>query len=902
MNQIAENIKQRLSLRQPLQMALDILVSLEETMFPTDKTLSEIKNRSVDEFKALCDEVQHKFPHSFSDFEREFPSICFSIATGVGKTRLMGACIAYLYLAKGIKNFFVLAPNLTIYNKLIEDFGNSSYPKYVFNGIGDFVHNKPVIITGDNYNQVSSLFSGTEIRINIFNVSKFAREIKPTVQGGRNLAPRIKRLSEYLGQSYWEYLSNLDDLVILMDEAHRYHADKSKDAINELKPILGIELTATPIDEKNQKFKNVVYEYSLAIALKEGLYIKAPAIATRKNFDPKGKAPEEIEQIKIEDAINLHEDIKVALELYHKQENKKLVKPLTLIAAKNTEHAKQLFELINSKQFLDGAYIDKVLRIDSTSKNDDDVESLFISLEETTNPVEIVIHVFMLKEGWDVNNLYTICPLNAANSAVLIEQTIGRGLRLPFNGERSGVDKLDRLTIVAHDNYDLILNEAKNPNSVLNKTKLIEVFIDPNEPKQVPVEVIPTISKKIEDEKAAIEKSDDVNKQQKLNQLDAKRLIINYLPTLALNTEVTKIDDAKKEEIKEKVIAAIRLEVYSGQPSLFAESIVNEAIDIYPSVVNEFKQQTIAIPRIVLQQGSAYPVFHDFDLNTTGFNYQKLKEEILVYGITDKKIDTIEVTKTNYNQKPLEMLMVELYNFSEITYETADLNVKLCTQAIKAIEISIQDNADIRQVIKQWKKLIAEKIYQQLMISPTHFEIVQTDFQKPKIFPFVKIEDWNFTMINNGYREFTDETMQPSQIQKYIFRGFKKTGHPEYKFANRTEQTFAFILENDIEVLKWLRPSHYQFRIYWNNKGQTYQPDFIAETENFIYMIETKAANEIDSEEVKAKTKAALKYCEYANEFIREHGGKQWKYALIPHDKVAKNSSFKGVITPNILN
>ena len=114
-----------------------------------------------------------------------------------------------------------------------------------------------------------------------------------------------------------------------------------------------------------RSLKNVVYEYSLAIALKEGLYIKAPAIATRKNFDPKGKAPKEIEQIKIEDAINLHEDIKVALELYHKQENKKLVKPLTLIAAKNTEHAKQLFELINSKQFLDGAYIDKVLRIDS---------------------------------------------------------------------------------------------------------------------------------------------------------------------------------------------------------------------------------------------------------------------------------------------------------------------------------------------------------------------------------------------------------------------------------------------------------------------------------------------------------------------------------------------------------
>ena len=73
------------------------------------------------------------------------------------------------------------------------------------------------------------------------------------------------------------------------------------------------------------------------------------------------------------------------------------------------------------------------------------------------------------------------------------------------------------------------------------------------------------------------------------------------------------------------MIEAIRQEVYSGQPSLFAESIMSEADNIYNEVVNEFKQQTIAIPRMVLQQGNAYPVFHDFDLVTSGFHYQKLK-------------------------------------------------------------------------------------------------------------------------------------------------------------------------------------------------------------------------------------------------------------------------------------
>lgn len=798
----------------------------------------------------------------------------------------------------------ILTTNLTIYNKLIEDFDNPTNPKYVFAGIADFVHNKPVIITGDNYAQQGNLYHDTEIRINIFNVAKFARDTKPTTEGGRKLDPKIKRLSEYLGQSYWEYLSNLNDLVILMDEAHRYKATAATNSINDLKPILGIELTATPIADNGTKFNNVVYEYSLAKALKEGLYIKAPAIATRKDFVADKKSPEELEQIKLEDAINVHEDTKRELELYHKTENKKLVKPLVLIAAKNTEHAKQLFEVINSNKFVDGAYIDKVLRIDSTNSKDEEIEAQFISLEDTTNPIEIVIHVFKLKEGWDVSNLYTICPLNAANSHVLIEQTIGRGLRLPFGGERTGVDKIDKLTIIAHDNFQNILNEANNPNSVLNKINLAEVYIDPNQPKQVNVEIKNRLTQGLEAEKKRIENSTIVDKQKQLNQLDAKRLILNYLPTVALNPNVKGIDDAKKEEIKKEVIAAITNEINTRPKDIFSETenpkVVEEAISIYNAVVTEFKAQTIEIPRMVLQLDSVIPVFHDFDLDVSAFNYQKLKEEILVMNITDKTTTTVAVTKTSINKSPLEMLMVELNNFPEIDYETSVLQVKLCNQAIEAIKNTIDNIEELPHVIKQWKKIIAERIYIQMM-RKDHFEILPAGYKKPKVFPFVKIEDWNFSaLVTNGYREYTDETMLPNSIPKFIFRGFKKSAHGEYKFDSRTEQTFSFILENDKDVLKWLRPAPHQFRIYWRNNSKVYEPDFVAETEDCIYIIETKAANEINDEDVQEKATAATNYCKYATEFTGEHGGKKWKYVLIPHNQVAKNSSFKGIISPYI--
>ena len=270
MNPTANNIKQRMSLREPLGKALDVVVKL------TDKLL--LKKPKVEEQAASLEaemaKVQEICPQC-KDFERDFPSFAFSIATGIGKTRLMGACIAYLYLKKGIRHFFVLAPNLTLYQKLIRDFGDPSYEKYVFKGISEFVHNQPIVITGDNYDQAHSLFSDKEIQINVFNISKFNTDSKESKKG----APRMKRLSEYLGQSYFDYLANLDDLVILMDEAHRYHADASRKAINELRPILGLEMTATPYDESGKPFKNIVYEYNLAEALAEGKYVKNPTIA-----------------------------------------------------------------------------------------------------------------------------------------------------------------------------------------------------------------------------------------------------------------------------------------------------------------------------------------------------------------------------------------------------------------------------------------------------------------------------------------------------------------------------------------------------------------------------------------------------------------------------------------------
>src|SRR5207253_6647139 len=87
---------------------------------------------------------------------------------------------------------------------------------------------------------------------------------------------------------------------------------------------------------------------------------------------------------------------------------------------------------------------------------------------EPANPFRIVISVGMLKEGWDVKNVYVIASMRASVSDMLTEQTLGRGLRLPF-GRYTDVELLDTLEVLGHERYEDLLKKA----GVLN-----EQFID----------------------------------------------------------------------------------------------------------------------------------------------------------------------------------------------------------------------------------------------------------------------------------------------------------------------------------------------------------------------------------------------------------------------------------------
>ena len=907
-NYTPELINNHMGLRSPQFRALEIL-----------HDIMQLPDWSDD----LEGKIHAKHP-IFKEFERDFPSVTFALATGVGKTMLMGAFIAYLYTNHGIKNFFIIAPNLTVYNKLIKDFSDATFKKYVFKRLNFFVQKPPMVITGDTY---KDLIAGQQslsqsITINIFNIGKINAEVRS------GNVPQVKRLSEYIGQSYFEYLTKLGDLVVLMDESHHYRADRGMAVINELNPLLGLELTATPQIETSKgakKFRNVVYEYSLAYAITDG-FVKEPAAATRKNFDKSKYHPHEIDEIKLTDGIRIHRNTKTEMETYAENEGVRPVKPFVLVVCKDTTHAAVVMEFIQSPDFYDGYYADKVIELHSNqtgSEKDENIQQL-LTLENEDNKIEIVIHVNMLKEGWDVTNLYTIIPLRTAASLTLREQTIGRGLRLPY-GKRTGNPAVDRVTIVAHDKFEEIINAANEETSIIKQGNIILIEDD---------EDIGREKEKIKPSTRVIDLIEQKEKRQKFARSEQKK------KEIAEEIEVTKaVDEAIEEilqetqnisvplvpmpkdnsvpseapavspqsktvqkiittrdldtpEVKELIKERARQKLETGGQMTFETVNIDQTIDYATAELIEQKvKYSIDIPDIaVIQTNSQIKIYEDFDLDTGWWlDFKAPTEEIVIEnlktGDTDFLRDDIPLVLPD---SPHNMIVSELLNIMQgVPFRTyKKLFYKLVGQALEYVGQG-KTEPELDKTVAAYKKEIARHIAEQMdrhsKLSPPEYEVKLLKAATP--------------ILQQEYTKFKEDdivkytkTIAAAYIKKTVVGGFERSCHTAYKFESTDEHTFSIVLERSPNVLKWLRPARDQFKIYYGN--QRYQPDFVVETEDTIYIVEVKASNRTDDTEVKLKEKAAREYCHNVNTLFAGTDRKPWKYMLLADREITRHTEF----------
>lgn len=891
MNRHARAISQRLSLREPQRESLEILDTVCGAIDLKDK------NKSLEEAFAT---IHEHFP-KVESFERDFPSLCFSLATGVGKTRLMGAFITYLHLAHGIRNFFVLAPNLTIYEKLVADFTPNT-PKYVFKGIAEFAVESPWLITGDNYEEYrgnADMFGRVEI--NIFNISKLNRDAKATKKGG----PKIRNLQETLGESYFDHLKSLPDLVLLMDECHRYRADAGVRALNELKPLIGLELTATPFLDRAAGpawFKNIIYDYPLASAIEDG-FVKDPAVATQVDFDPTGFDAGELERLKLEDGIRLHEETKIELDTYARQTGRHRVKPFMLVIARDTTHAAALKERIEDSQFFGGAYAGKVIQVDSTTKKqEEEVVARLLKVEHPDEPTEIVIHVNMLKEGWDVNNLFTIVPLRAANARTLIEQSIGRGLRLPY-GLRTGVEAVDRLTIVAHDKFQEIIEEAnKSDNPIRLKTRLIA---KPEDYKK-PVQVIspPVIEQALfgggpTDPTAETKPTPPVFTNER-----EKRVAKQALNLINRQEHQPSLSSLRSSEVEDKLVKELELTynipTEQGELEATKPQKVNYR-DIIKKTVKAVTDNTIAIPRItVVPTGEVTSGYDSFEIDLSSYTFQTVKQDILLQYLSDNRQSTYtsEASIQIREKRPEDYIVRQLINYDDINYDTdADLLYELSSQIIAHLTEAHPNEDDLHNVLRYQEKQIANNLRSQMQ---DHFWEKSSGFETRILKGWLALKPCPYNAEEGSEAvNFRVTPKNKREIRKNVYTGFARCLYPFQKFDSDAERRFAEVLENDATVLKWFKPASNQFSLQYRigkDRERSYEPDFVVESKTHKYLVEVKADNELESLEVTTKADAGKTFCEQASEHADSSKDKPWDYLLVSDSQIASNRTLKGLI------
>lgn len=879
---ILRQIKARLSLRKPQADSLDILADiLERTNFTKGADLV-----------SMLAAIQAAYP-SVTDFEREFPSLCFALATGVGKTRLMGAFVSYLYLTGRSRHFFVLAPNTTIYDKLVSDFTQNTN-KYVFKGIAEFAQLPPIIVTGDTWDQGRGVRGGDLLGetaiINIFNVDKINKD-----------AGRIKKLHEYIGQSYFDYLAELPDLVLLMDEAHRYRAKAGMKAVAELKPIIGLELTATPrsVGTRSIPFKNVVFDYGLGQAMADG-FVKEPAVATRKDFRPDAVTPEQLERIKLEDGIHCHENVKAELDIYARQSGRPKVHPFMLVVAQDTTHAENLRQIMEAEDFFGGRYKGRVIRVDSALRGEESDEAMarLVGLEHDAN-TDVVIHVNKLKEGWDVRNLYTIVPLRASASDILTEQTLGRGLRLPY-GLRTGVDAVDTLTVIAHDRFDEVIRAARDPESVVAIKKGVTVGANGDISAEGAVVLE---SKSLVETQLTGGLSESGGQSAYVFETADERTAANLALQLIqerYERELKKgIRQLEEPEVKARITADIEAVMAPMQTSLELGQPKVSVAKVVEIVTKKVTELTIEIPEIVVLPTTDVTFgFNDFDL--TGLEAiakQPISDDIMVQRLRDEVRSYLARSMEGAREeRPENYIVRHLIDMPEVDYDSqSELLFKLSGQMVARLKAYLKSTEDIENVLLVHGKELARFIFEQMK---QHYWETPTDYRASVSRGFQLLRPQAFNVPNEqAVRNFRVAVVPAGDTKRHAFGGFRKCCYPYQRFHSNEEREFAVLIDSDNEpaVTRWMKPGARQFQIEYAS-GHSYEPDFVVETTTQKFIVEIKAANEMSDPIVQAKARAATKWVGYANEHAKENGGKAWTYALVPHDAVTPSATLSGLV------
>lgn len=761
--------------------------------------------------------------------------LVLDMATGAGKTYLMAAAVEY-FRRQGLSNIMVVTPSLVVQNKTVQNFreGTSRY-------IGGF-QVSPSVVSPQSYDawRVSQTALSTEeatdpSMVFIFNVHQLVapksteKSKSGTIEAQRT---KIRKFQEDAGALY-EYLINLDNLIVMADESHLYgsSAKAFNQALKDLKPAATIGLTASV-----SKQDNVIYRYPLYRAINDG-YVKTPVLVYRKSgYHGKGS-----EERQLRDALSLLRNKETAYSNYIADNpDARKTRPALFVVCSSVEHATQTAELLSGPVYCDST--EAVLQVD----NEHDDEATRKRLDELDSPnsrVRVVVSVDKLKEGWDTKRIAVMCTLRAMASEVLTQQTMGRGLRLPF-GKPTGIARIDQLDILAHTSFEDLLNDE----NILQTFGLQGAIEGGSTGKELVATQSTSGTESDQGSTHGIADGDakimagDNGQPQRPDADDAGGPSPSALHAPEHTVEAQELDDdepIEEEEKLEPVTISIN-PAFAGITFNFPSTTMTKTLNPFDLSELESDEVEDAAKRVT----DSGEVLHRKKLVVS-----EDKRTINAKRVEDVKVDSALIDKDAVT-KELTRRVVGLKQVTQTAANVAQLSTRIVPLFIRKAPVTNWTEKAKESAVAELEHLILSKI--KAYASRTKTETVVHPVELPI--------DQSFDLpLGEDVLNLLEDTQQSEfQLRKY-YGAWDKGLFPAASFDSWSAEYLLAIKLNYSEDIIWWKRLHRSDRaLIAYSTRDNYYPDFVAfDTSGVYWIIEGKADKGRDDDVVAAKRKAA---------------------------------------------
>lgn len=764
-------------------------------------------------------------------------------ATGVGKTYVMAAIIDYLAQARGWSDFVIIVPGSTIREKTIQNFTPGASKS-----LTTLLAVKTVLVTADNFDTpdiADAIADPDVVKIYVLTVQVLLR---PETSSAR----KVHRFKEGLGGELYNILKSRGDLVVLADEHHLYYGPKFSEAVRGLEPKALIGLTATP--HKRTPAEQIIFRYPLAAAIADK-HVKTPVVVGRR--DDRHDL-----LTRLNDGTTLLDHKRQAVQAYCAHTpGAQPVNPVMLVLARDTSEADEIASMLRSTDFKGGKYSEAVIQVDSSVSEKDEpaMWERLSRVEEPDSPIRIVVSVRMLKEGWDVKNVYVLFSTQPSLSDVLTEQVLGRGLRMPF-GEYTGIQMLDTLEVLAHDKFKQLLARA----NVLN-----EEFVSFRTRSVLRTNATGDLIAVREDEEVGGDTFQLQGPDSHIQESQPPHSTPGGTGSIGLGSVENRIEDAKEAS---EVLMAPLIQATAGTPSL-----------VFPilrptQVQASFSLRDITDVAPFRELGRRLRVDPQGELQRTAISARRLRgpdgieRTILVRTSAEDRVRAESTTNLSLAEIRSQL--------RESILSAPSVSARPSDRAVEAQASEPLLNAFLEGVNGNAEELLsayldrAAALLIKLVGDEQRKRTSQAVFQE-------RVTSKKFSPSRRNTRQYESDDRRGPFDRDTSYGGWKRSIMPFDWFDSSTERDFANVVDDDSDVAWWIRLQRNELPLTWTAAGEKYNPDFIViGMDGRHWLIEVKADRDIANVDVQAKREAARRWANYVNT-SSEFSGQHWTYLLI---------------------